>query len=279
MALTQQFDLLESSEIWRETILCKLRGLDETNQFFNFERCGHDVIYKTCRACGSTDKLTYRCNLKWCPACNWRITRERAETLRRWHRYTRQAKHLVLTQRNQAVLTSRTLKHHVKNLARLRKQLPFKPCRGGCISIEITNEGQGWHIHSHWLIDIPWLDMAEVSKRWGKLVGQDYAIVKVKDAREQDYAHEVCKYVVKGSELASWPGEEIHQFVRVIRGRRFFITFGSLSKLRKQIRAELDNEKPPSTPCSCGACCFKFRPESTEEKYGLEKPRRKKRYD
>ena len=133
-------------------------------------------------------------------------------------------------------------------------------CRGGCVSTEITNEGNGWHLHAHMLLDVNWLDMDEVSTTWGKLVGQNFAIVKVKDVRDRDYLREICKYVVEGSELAKWPAEHVNEFVQAIRGLRMFNSFGTLRLLAPQIRAEIEAAKPAAPNCDCG--CGEFIYES-----------------
>jgi len=92
-------------------------------------------------------------------------------------------------------------------------------------------------LHSHWLLDVRWLDMKGVSLTWSGLVGQEFAIVKIKDARDRDYLQEVTKYVAEGSELAKWPAEHLLEFVTAIRSRRFFFAFGSLFKMGHEIRS------------------------------------------
>jgi hypothetical protein len=147
---------------------------------------------------------------------------------------------------------------------RLRKSKVFRLVRGGCVSVELTNENRGWHMHSHWLLDARWVDIAEVSRVWAHLVGQsDYAIVRIQDCRNRDYLEEVSKYVAKGSEVASWPGEEIAQFIHAIRGLRFFFAFGSLFKQARAIRRELHREHEPEV-CECGCSKFVWRDELHE---------------
>jgi len=130
---------------------------------------------------------------------------------------------------------------------------------GGCCTVEITNNGNGWHLHSHWLVDSKLIDPQELAIAWGKQVGQEFAIVKVKKICERDYLSELCKYVAKGSELATWSAEQIWEFATAIRGRRFFFTFGSLSKLAPEVRAELLFLKPEKKPCDCGESDFVFK--------------------
>jgi hypothetical protein len=172
---------------------------------------------------------------------------------------------LVLTQRNFPVLTHKKIRAHTVALAKLRRKKCFQSIYGGCVSIEITNENKGWHLHSHWLIDCRWLDMEDVSRAWGKLVGQEFAIVKIKDVRDKDYLQEVSKYVVEGSELASWPAPQINEFVRAVRGLRFFFAFGSLRNLAPAIRREMNALKKPGPLCECGCPQFYYEDQQEHE--------------
>jgi len=257
-------DLIEPSRIFQASILAKLQGLGSGNQFRNFNRCGQEKIYRTCKNCSGSEVFEYHCNIKWCPRCNWRITRDRSQILQAWTKHIHQPKHIVLTQKNFPVLTRRKIREHQKNLARLRRNKIWKNVKGGSVSVEITNDGKGWHLHSHWLVDCRWIDAGELAKIWGGLCGQEFGIVKVKDSRDTEYLHEVSKYVCKPSELAKWTGEEIWEFISAIRGLRFFFAFGSLFKLGSQIRSEMRAKKPPQKACECGCRDFIFRDEVSE---------------
>lgn len=142
------------------------------------------------------------------------------------------------------------------------------------MSCETTNESKGWHIHLHILADIRWLDSTALSINWGLLLGEDATIVKVQDVRERSYLNEVTKYVVKASDMAKWPAEEIAAFIGSIKGVRMFLPFGSLYKLQRQIRGELDALRPPPEPCECG--CEDFIYESDEASIGHECSRRRR---
>jgi hypothetical protein len=274
----EQGNLINENDLHHETIRAKLSGRFETTQMDNFSKCGREQIFRTCKCCGQVEQFSYRCSLKWCPRCQWIITERRRQVLAKWAKRITQPKHLVLTQRNFRHLTRTVLRTHQKNLAAIRRTKCWKTVRGGSVSIEITNEQRGWHLHSHWLLDVRWLDMTEISTTWAHLVGQEFSIVKIKDCRDQEYLQEVSKYVVEGSELAKWPAEEVNEFVRAIRGRRFFFAFGSLFKAGREIRAEIRAEKPVRQACECGANDFTFE---TEEQTALNEIRqlcRKKRH-
>jgi hypothetical protein len=274
----QQGQLLSNLDDFAETVRVKLTGLLDTNQFWNFSRCGHEDIFRTCENCGASESFSYRCNLKWCPRCQQRLGAARRNLISLWAKRITQPKHLVLTQKNFPVLTRKIIKWHTVQLAKIRRSKCFAMVKGGCVSTEITNEGNGWHLHAHMLIDCRWLDMEQVSLTWGKLVGQNFAIVKIKDVRETEYLQEICKYVVEGSELAKWQPHQINEFVRAIRGLRMFNSFGTLRELAPQIRQELFAQKPPSPICKCGCGHFIYEDEATSvsrEIATLGKPRRK----
>jgi hypothetical protein len=155
--------------------------------------------------------------------------------------------------RNFPVLTRREIRRFQKALLKLRKQKLWSTVKGGCMSMEITNEDNGWHLHAHCLLDVRWLDMPELSRTWASLLGQEFGIVKVKDCRGSDYVMEVAKYVAKGSELAKWSGEQLWEFINAIKGVRFFAAFGSLFHMSKQIKAELAYAQAGQRVCECGS--------------------------
>ena len=258
----KQFQLLDNIEDYAETIRSKLEGRLETNQFFNFSRCGHDEIFKTCVACGKWETFYYRCNLKWCPRCQQRLGLIRRNLISLWAKRISQPKHLILTHKNFPVLTRKKYREHTKRLAKLRRAKCFEAVRGGCCSTETTHEEQGWHVHAHLLLDVNWLDMPEVARAWAALNGQEFAIVKIKDVRDKEYLQEICKYVVEGSELAKWPAELINEFVQAQRGLRMFSSFGSLREMAPEIRREIHANAPEREPCACGCEDFIYEDET-----------------
>lgn len=280
----QQKELLSKTDLWHSTIATKLESLkipqfreihSEPDAFGettvveyrrqnawldNFLACGTQTIVRVCECCGDRAEHQTNCSQKFCPRCQWKLTKARTDLITKWATRLPSALHIVLTQKNFTVLTRAKLRAHVVNLGKIRRQKVFKSVAGGCVSVEITNEGNGWHLHSHWLVSSRFVPASELAIAWGKLVGQEFAIVRVKPLTSRDYIGEVAKYVVEGCELAKWEPEQIWEFCSAIRGRRFFFTFGELSKLGPEIRRELAREKPERQPCDCGSLRFKFVP-------------------
>jgi len=271
----EQLQLVKDTDVHHQTILTKLEGLWEGNQFENLKKCGREKIYRTCKCCGQLEEFAYRCSLKFCPRCQWTIAKEREKKIRVWAAHVKQPKHMVLTQNNFSILTRKKLREHLKNLQRLRRTTLFKDVKGGCVSVEITNETRGWHLHSHWLLDVRFIDVRELARTWGEIVGQEFGIVYIKDVREKEFVQELLKYLVKGSELANWPAEQILEFVSAIRGTRFFFSFGSLFKQGAEIREQLKFMKAPKPKCECGASDFVYETELQAVLNEIRKAKRK----
>ena len=271
----EQIQLIKDSDIHWQTIVNKLDGLWESTQYENLKRCGQEKIYRTCKCCGELEEFSYRCSLKFCPRCQWTISKEREKKIRVWAAHVKQPKHLVLTQRNFPILTRSKLREHLKNLQRFRRTKLFSSVKGGCVSVEITNEGRGWHLHSHWLCDVRFLDIVEISKTWGDITGQEFGICYIKDVRDKSFVQELLKYLVKGSELANWPAEQILEMVTAIRGTRFFFSFGSLFKQGKEIREQLKFMQKPKAKCDCGNTDFIYETELQAVLNELRKAKRK----
>lgn len=260
--------LIENRDIFKAQIVEKLHGLARGPQWANFQRCGVEEIYATCTGCGFFERYYYACNRKWCPLCNYKLSQARAERIKIWAKHVHQPKHVVLTMRNFAVLTRTVIRRFQKALVSLRRQNVWAESRGGCCSIEVTNSGQGWHLHAHILVDAYWIDAGQLAIVWGKLIGQEFGIVKVKDVRGVEYVQEVAKYCAKGSEMAEWAGEQLLEFITAIRGVRFFAAFGSLREARKEIELQLRFSRIERKKCSCGCTDRVFE---TDERHILSK--------
>jgi hypothetical protein len=172
----------------------------------------------------------------------------RQEKLLHWTEKIKQPKHVVVTQLNMMMIDRDSFTRNTENIRRLQRSVCFESVRGGCSSTEVTNKSRGWHLHNHLLVDADWIDSGELARTWAKIVGQKFAIVKVKDARAVDYRKEVAKYVCKSSELVSWTPRQIASFVNALHRTRLFVRFGTL-------RTEPPYKKftePRVCACGCG---------------------------
>lgn len=236
-------ELLPVEHVVRESIAARLRGAGEFELSGRLSRCGEPVGWRECCHCGTAQPVFYRCNIRWCPDCAWRISAVRAAKVSAWAKTCGQPKHVTLTARNTTTLHREDVREMSAAFSRLRRMRDFRWTRG-CRTMEITNEGRGWHLHIHALVDVRWIDPAKLAISWARQIGQDdAAIVCVKDARDSDYLAEVAKYAVKPIQMAGWPAQDAAMFVRALQGTRTFSTFGDLRGFQT-----------PPRPCECPAC-------------------------
>lgn len=181
------------------------------------------------------------------------------EVLREWTKEIAQPKLVTVTARNTETISRNQLSEFSKNLWRLRRQKIFASVTGGSQSIEVTNESRGWHIHGHLLVNARWIDEQQLAITWGKLVGQDYAIVDVADKRNVDAGAQAAKYVCKPAQFARWPPDQIAAFINAISGVRMFSVFGDLIPKRKKIMIALRSRRSGNV-CDCGCGSFSYSP-------------------
>jgi len=242
--------------IYKHSIVAKLRSIGADDMAKPLAKCHTEESFAQCTGCKKVRTFWNRCENFYCPTCQPVLARERAESIRWWVNQIDQPKHIVLTARNTADLTFGQVSRFKAALVKLRRRKIAKAWRGGLWSLEVTNEGRGWHLHAHLLVDAHWIDKGELSRQWGDLVGQDFAIVAIKDARGADYLKEVTKYAVKGSMLAAWQPNDIATFVNAFHGQRTFGVFGSLYGKRTQWRDWLKTLLGSKRKCECGCDTF-----------------------
>lgn len=233
-----------------QAVVSKLRSIGELDLAYGLEACSAVERSFICGGCSRLHSFATRCDKLYCPRCMPRLAAKRRESIEAWSTLIRQPKHVVLTTRNTEDFTRTTVAKFKRAWNSLRRGVVARNWRGGTFALEVTNESKGWHLHSHSLIDADFIDAGILAKEWAKRVGQDFAIVKVKDARDRSYLGEVTKYAVKGSTLASWSPQEIAAYIRAIARTRTFLPFGSLYKMR----AEWEATRPPKQKwtCECG---------------------------
>ena len=244
--------------IWKESIISKLNSINRGILATEIRECHTTETIARCNGCQRARIFWNRCDKFFCPICSARLSRERKRAVEWWTKEINQPKHVVLTVRNTHDLTDAYIDGLKYALAKLRRQKVFAAVKGGFYTIEVTNEGRGWHVHFHLLCDARWIDSRELAIAWAKLVGQEFAIVKVKDVRDASYLNEVTKYAVKGNELATWPAREIAQFIEAFTGKRLFGVFGSLYGKRTEFAEWIAQLVNLRQQCECGCSDFSF---------------------
>lgn len=254
-------------EALKETIIKTLLKEGETGYAAVLENCHTQRTYQKCHDCRKVRMFYNRCENFYCPCCARRLASDRRKSVEWWATHITQGKHVVVTVRNTETITKETVQRIKRAWSNLRRKKFASNWKGGFYALEVTNEGRGWHIHIHALVNASWIDSRVLSKEWAKCIGQDIAIVKVKDARAADYLRELCKYIADGNQLASWSGPDLVAYIRALDGVRTFGCFGALYKLRTQHRTFLDSVQSETGACPCGCRKFKYYSEAEWEYY------------
>lgn len=248
--------------IHKNTVAAKLRRVARTSEAVTLENCHTIFTIAVCTKCGVVQKFPNRCDLYFCPECQPRISADRKKAVAWWTREISQPKHMVLTVQNTPHLDKGCVKEFRKWFCKLRRRKFAANWLGGFYTLEVTNEGNGWHLHLHALIDAKWIDEGQLSTQWQEVTNGLGRIVKVRDARGKNYLAEVTKYCVKGVQLAAWNPEQITTFIDAFAGIRTFGVFGTLYGARTKFRLwwkAIRNEKPR---CKCGSCEARYFTES-----------------
>jgi hypothetical protein len=254
-------------EVLKQTIIKKLLDVDRPALAEPLITCHTKATIKLCSGCYTPKVFLNRCEVFYCPCCAKRLANDRRKSVEWWCGQIRQPKHVIVTTRNTAGISASRVREIKAAWSRLRRRSFAKNWRGGFYSLEVTNEGRGWHLHIHALVDAPWIDSGRLATEWADCVGQDFAIVKVKDARAGDYLRELCKYIVDGNALASWKPEVIRDYIEAFKGQRTFGCFGVLYKLRQEHKAFLESVQTDKNQCECGCSTFRYFSESEWEWY------------
>lgn len=249
--------------IWQQSILAKLDEAHRNDLADKIRGCHTERSVRQCLGCKAHSIFWNRCEVKWCPVCAARLSRERRESVEWWTKTIKQPKHVVLTARNTDDLTRETITRFKAAFTRLRRSMFARNWQGGFYSLEVTNESRGWHLHLHALVDAGWIDSGMLAKTWARCIGQEFAIVKVKDCRNGDYLAEVTKYAVKGNELSTWSSPDIITFIEAFENVRTFGVFGSLYARRTEWKEFLDELRAGRVRCECG--CDRWRVMSDHE--------------
>lgn len=248
--------------VWKNTIAAKLREGGKTELAKTLEDCHTHYTFAVCRDCSTVQKFPNRCDRLICPECAPRLQRERQKAVEWWAREVKQPKFVTLTVRTPSCFMPDHIREFKRWFGNLRRTRFASNWVGGFYSLEVTNEGRGWHLHLHALIDARWIDAGELGKTWCKVTNGHGYIVKVKDARCRDYLHETTKYIAKGNQIASWSSADVCHFVECFEGVRTFGVFGSLYGLRTKFAEWFAVVKSLKPKCTCGSCDVSYYDEA-----------------
>jgi hypothetical protein len=250
----QQALIWNKHTIHKNTVAAKLREGGRPEVAAKLEKCHTQYTIAQCTKCHTVQKFPNRCDQYFCPECQPRLSNERRRAVEWWTREVKQPKHVVLTVQNVPNITKAHVLEFKKWWKNLRRSKFCRNWHGGFYSIEVTNEGRGWHLHLHALVNAHWIDTTGLSINWNRANNGLGRIVKVKDARKHDYLKEVTKYAVKGVQLAAWPKELICEFLDAFTGVRTFGVFGDLYAKRTEFAEWFKAIRDLKPTCKCGCC-------------------------
>ena len=240
----------------------KLREAGRTDLADSLDNCHSTFTVAQCNDCGKVQRFPNRCDQFFCAECQPRLSADRRKAVEWWVNLISQPKHVVLTVANLPTFSKGHVQEFKRWWSRLRRRKFASNWQGGFYSLEVTNEGRGWHLHLHALVDAKWIDAAQLATEWSKVTGGIGHIVKVKDARRADYLAEVTKYAVKGVDLAKWSGPDIVTFIEAFTGVRSFGVFGVLYAARTKFAEFIATLKDAKPKCDCGSCSVTYYTES-----------------
>jgi len=257
--ITSQSSLWANGVPAKDTIVSKLESIGREDLAAPLRECATRWTVHECTQCGKHYCHSNHCDRRYCPVCQPRLARKRRAELEWWCARLPHAKHVVLTVRNSETISAERIRWLKACFGRLRRRKLAKAWQGGVYSIEVTNEGRGWHIHLHALLEAPWIDPHDLAREWAQIVGQDFAIVAVRGGSGKKYVSEVLKYAAKGSEVASWSPEDIAAFADAIQSVRLFGVFGSAYGKREEWKQAMEelSEREQGLVCVCGSTDFR----------------------
>jgi hypothetical protein len=255
-------ELWKAATMHKFSVAAKLKEAGMRAYAEVLEDCHSRLIYAQCDSCRAVQVFRNRCDRFYCPECQPKLAKRRAASVAWWTVEVGQPKHVVLTVQNVMTLNHGHVDELKKWFTRLRHRKFCRNWRGGFYSVEVTNEGRGWHLHLHVLVDARWIDAGELARQWASVTRNFGKIVKVKDCRKADYLAEVTKYAVKGSELAGWTPGQIADFIRAFDGCRTFGVFGSLYGKRTEFAEWLKSIRDHKPKCDCGCQSLHFYSEA-----------------
>lgn len=251
----------------RKQLAARLRREDAHDLASKLDDCG-TPLRLVCTSCSAVKSVEIACKRRWCPACSWLVQRQRlqrynfATSIMQWPLF------VTLTVSN--THDPECIRELRANWSKMRRRkLIVDRVKGGISTIEVTNEGKGWHPHLHILCDCEWLAIhtpppnrrdsdavkrqkfdharLELSALWARILGQEKAIVLAKRVAGVDALAYSLKYAVKGSDLINCK-DKIEPLIRVLSKSRMVSAFGNMHG------KGLDDPEEERPACVCKEC-------------------------
>lgn len=215
--------------------------------------CEEVFRHAICVECGEDFFIRDRCRSRVCPLCSYQESKKRGEWIERMTLGMAYPKMLTLTMPTWTESPRVGIKFLREKFNELRRHPRFEKCKGGAYQIELKPKENGWHIHLHAILDIPFLPFQVITRVWSDLLGLPFASVDIKAATTAAEKHYVAKYAAKA---ADYEGDlpQVVAWFDAVSGSRLFTTFGDwfAKEPPEQRRAEDDPVFVASCP-NCGA--------------------------
>lgn len=164
----------------RQLLLDRLRDDGDDDLARRLAKCGLPLRL-VCTSCGTTRLSATRCDLKWCPSCQYGLATAAAERFARIATVAKWPLRVTFTARNfgydeawprrevrrdgQTSTVPVSPIRWIRTVAwseRLRRQTWWRArVTGGVLGFEVTDTGRGYHVHAHSLLDCRWLAVTE----------------------------------------------------------------------------------------------------------------------
>lgn len=227
----------------------RARGQDDIAR--RLDMCSEYEQLVCCGACGGHWWTPYRCKLRCCPICSREKARDRQTYLLAITSQQTRCKMITLTMRRWKGDPREGIKYLRAAVQRFRDTKCMSKCKGGAYTIEVLPKPDGWHIHAHLLVDVPYIPFKVLLRVWSKCLDQPSPHVRIQSACKDAVKKYVCKYASK-SMVEEVGAASIVEWHDAIRGSRLWATFGQW--YNASLEDLTDGFIDPPKPCPCPHC-------------------------
>lgn len=192
---------------------------------------GHKFVTIFCDNCGHQHHIPLFCQDKLCSFCRKRLY---GQTIRRYKEVMQGSKSLrflTLTIVNHDQLLKSDfdrLRYYWKRLYSL-KAIKSR-IKGGLYVIEVTNKGNGWHIHMHIIIEGDYIPQSYISNQWHRITG-DSRIVYISQVKNHLAVFRYISGYLLKTPLVGDGGKILSA---VLRNIRIINSFGTWYRIKRQ---------------------------------------------
>ncbi len=196
---------------------------------------------------GSAGLSVGRCKDRMCPRCARTNAYQCSMKLSQIMRKMSSKRAITLTMKNGRGSLKEQINKLMGNWKEVRRANTWKDrVKGGVYSLEVTYNpsSKSWHPHLHLIVEGEYFPQKELSQLWQHITG-DSPIVYIQAVHDSEkMGRYISKYVTKPDEVASWPSEILWEYMKAIKGRRLFHTFGTMHNIKLKDEHEKQKELP-----------------------------------